>query len=66
MATKTECYKCDTEIEVEDIGQVHPLCVECENGVFFLRARGVFIFSRSAGNFKRTRGFVFVFVAGLC
>lgn len=31
MAVKTECYKCDTEIEVEDIGQVHPLCAECEN-----------------------------------
>lgn len=28
--TKTECYKCQTEIEVEDIEQVHPLCDDCD------------------------------------
>lgn len=27
---KTTCYKCETEIEVEDENTVHPLCEECE------------------------------------
>ena len=27
---KTTCYKCDTEI-VAFVGQVHPLCEECES-----------------------------------
>lgn len=30
MATKTECYQCEVEIEVEDITLVHPLCEECQ------------------------------------
>jgi hypothetical protein len=28
---KTECYQCDTAIEVEDITTVHPLCEDCES-----------------------------------
>ena len=27
---KTTCYQCGTEIEVEDITQVHPLCEDCQ------------------------------------
>jgi hypothetical protein len=26
---KTKCYKCEESIEAE-VGQVHPLCAECE------------------------------------
>lgn len=26
---QTECYQCDTEIQAE-VGQVHPLCEECQ------------------------------------
>lgn len=28
---KSECYQCDTKIEVADVTQVHPLCAECQN-----------------------------------
>jgi PHP family Zn ribbon phosphoesterase len=29
--SKTTCYKCETEIEVEDLTVVHPLCADCAN-----------------------------------
>lgn len=28
--TKTSCYKCQAEIEVEEATTVHPLCEACE------------------------------------
>jgi hypothetical protein len=28
--TQTQCYKCEEDIEVEDITQVHPLCTDCQ------------------------------------
>lgn len=27
---KTTCYKCGSDIEVEDLTYVHPLCESCE------------------------------------
>ena len=27
---KSNCYKCEAEIEVSDLSVVHPLCVMCE------------------------------------
>ena len=39
----TTCYKCDTEI-VAFVGQVHPLCEECEQEFddWFNRELGIF------------------------
>lgn len=28
--SKTTCYKCHTEIEVDEMVIVHPLCLSCE------------------------------------
>lgn len=28
---KTECYQCETEIQVQEITEVHPLCADCQN-----------------------------------
>lgn len=28
--TITECYQCDTEIEIENANAVHPLCESCD------------------------------------
>ncbi len=39
----TTCYKCETEIEAF-VGQVHPLCGECENDFdnWFEKELGIF------------------------
>jgi hypothetical protein len=39
----TTCYKCDTEIQAE-VGQVHPLCKDCQNEFYswFTDALGAF------------------------
>ena len=28
----TNCYKCDTEIQIEDTQSVHALCPNCQTG----------------------------------